>query len=356
MKVYRTYSKSNFFITVSFFLAAILLLLIFPKDARNGGTNGGYLCIQVLIPSLFPFMVLSDFSVKSGLTDYVPGFFERITRCLMKLPKEAAPAIFLCLIGGYPVGAKTVKALYNTKRISKKQAERMCLFTVASGPGFLVTYVGAVMTRSLKLGYFLLIAQTLSVIFLGIVSRLFYKQEEEVNEKDSSIKRLSFGEALISSVESAIKSTAGLCGLVVLFSAFCEIFITLCHSNPNITLLAAFFEITLGVKEICKTPSPLLLAFFCGFGGLCVHLQIFLSLKGLKINKVVFYLFRTLQGLICSIVTMTLYKLFPDVRAVFSSVECAEPKLKTSFLGCFLLIITAGLFLIILQNSKHYRR
>lgn len=359
MKFCKTYTKSALITALIIFISGLVFLLVFPKEARNGGTNGAYLCIQVLIPSLFPFMVLSDFSVKSGLVSYIPNFVSRITGFLFNLPKEAAAVVILCLMGGYPVGAKAIKCLYDEGYLSKAQASRMCLFSVASGPGFLVTYIGAVMTKNLKLGYFLTLAQTITVLLLGVLSRLFAEGEKRLNK--SGIKCLKpFGEALILSVESAVKSTAGLCGLVVLFSAFCEIFLTLTSPFPQLAPLVAFFEITTGVKIICRNPNPLLLAFFSGFGGLSVHLQIFLSVKNLKIPKLNFYLFRFLQGLLTSLITFLLFKIFPDVKAVFSSVECAEPKFHSSVLGCLMLIVTSGLFLVILQKQnfkrKHFRR
>ncbi len=359
MKFFKTYTKSRVITALLFFLISLALLLIFPKEARNGGTNGAYLCIQVLIPSLFPFMVLSDFSVKSGLMSYIPDFFGKGTTFLFKLPKEAFAVIILCLLGGYPVGAKTAKNLCEAGFLTKAQARRVCLFSVASGPGFLVTFVGGVMTKSLKLGYFLLISQIMAVLILGIISRLF-REDEEIQGKTNMRQLNPMGEALIFSVESSVKSMAGLCGLVVLFSGFCEIFLTLTCNFSQLAPLVAFFEITTGVKVIARNPNPMLFAFFTGFGGICVHLQIFLSTKNLGISKLNFYLFRFLQGLLSSIITLILYKLFPDVKAVFSSVECAEPEFHSSALGCFMLIITSGIFLIILgsvkPHKKHYRR
>ncbi len=359
MKIFLTFKKSRLLAASFLFIEGLLQRLIFPKESRNGGTNGAYLCIQVLIPSLFPFMVLSDFSVKSGIIGYFPNFFEKITRFFFKLPRCSAAVILLSLIGGYPVGAKTAKNLCDEGYLTAKEASRLCLFCVASGPGFLVTYTGAVMNQNIKLGYFLLISQVLCVLILGVLSRLFSEGEKSCeNTRLKSLKPL--GEALILSVESSIKSMSGLCGLVVLFSAFCEIFLSLTSFNTALSPLVAFFEITTGVKIISQNSNPLLLSFFTGFGGLCVHLQIFLSAKALKISKLNFYLFRFLQGFISSIVTLLLLKIFPDTVAVFSSVTCAEPEFHSSALGCFMLIVTSGLFLIILQgrntNRKHYRR
>ncbi|QNK41638.1 hypothetical protein [Caproicibacter fermentans] len=72
-------------------LTAACALLIFPVQAAQGAKNGIGYCLEVLVPSLYPFMVLSVFIVKSGLSRKISGIFEGPTQKLFRLPGSAAP-------------------------------------------------------------------------------------------------------------------------------------------------------------------------------------------------------------------------------------------------------------------------
>ncbi len=344
--------KTKLLISWTIILLSTAILLIFPVECRNGGTNGVFLCLQVLIPSLFPFMVISSFVIKSGLVNVYPKWTDKITRALFALPGHCIWVIILAMIGGYPIGASGIKALYEQEYISKSDAKRMSLFCVASGPGFLVTYIGAVMTRSLKLGYILLISQAISVMLLGILSKFISRSKYSKPYKNISPQKTANNQALVVSVFAAIKSCAQMCALVVLFSTLCEVFLSLTADNTTVQWIVAFVEITNGTKILCNGYPAVLISAVCGFGGLCVHFQIFSLLQNIGIPKRQFYLFRVLQSIICASITYILLKIFPVYQEVFSTVENADTTLNNTVAGCVVLIACCCAFLVSVKNIK----
>ncbi len=351
MRIYKLLGKTKIALIWLFVCASLATLLIFPKECRNGGTNGTYLCIQVLIPSLFPFMVLSSFVAESGLAASTPNWINKITQPIFKLPGCCACVILLSLIGGYPVGASGIKSLWEQKLITDKQAARMSLFCVSSGPGFLVTYIGAVMARSLRMGYVLLASQILSVFILGIASGLFVSKNETTATGNEVKTKLTPARALIPSVTKAIRSCALMCALVVLFSAVSEVLITLINDNPSAKWIVAVFEITNGAKILTEGYPTVLLSAACGFGGLCVHFQVLSQLRGIRISKLLFTMFRLLQGILSSACTYILLKFFPISQTVFSTVENAQGKLNNTTAGCIVLVLCCCAFLLSLKNT-----
>lgn len=335
-------------------LLSLAVLLMFPTDCRNGATNGVFLCLQVLVPSLFPFMILSSFVASSGIIQKVPKVIGSAIKFLFGLPPCAFAPIFLSLIGGYPVGATSIKELYRQGHLTKEQSERMAMFCVSAGPGFLITYIGAVMTRNLKLGYLLLISQIISLFMLGIIAKFWVIPLNEDNTETINYckKRNSIKDSVIYSIENAIKATSSMCALVVVFSAVSEVFITLCNNNPAIIWLTALIEITNGTKVLADAYPVVLLAFVCGFGGLCVHFQIFVQLKDLKINKCNFYIFRFLQGLLCAIFSGILIKLFPLTKTVFSTINEVKPEFYTTSIGCVFLILVCAAFIVCTRQRR----
>lgn len=351
MRIYKTVSKNKILTMWLMTGMALSILLVFPTQVRAGAASGVFLCIQVLIPSLFPFMVLSSFVVTSNLASCVPVFTERIMRFLFRLPKESFMVILLAMTGGYPVGAKGIHNLHKSGKITEDEAERMSLFCVASGPGFLVTYLGCAMLRSPESGYILLAAQIISFVLLGFIARFFSKSKEPKMQRTEDKNENLTGNALVTSVKEAISSCGYMCALVVLFASICEIFIYLTKGAPELLWLTGILEITNGTKLLCTDYSLVTISVLCGFGGLCVHLQVFAMLGKIKVRKILFFFFRILSAFLNGLFTYLLLKLFPKTLNVFSTVEHTTPALNKGITGCVFLIICCVAFLFSLKAA-----
>ena len=106
-------------------LAATLGLMFFPQESMQAARDGLTLCYNVIIPSLFPFFVLSSLVVELGLAGYLGRLLEPVMRPLFNVSGACASAFALGFIGGYPVGAKTAISLYEKGMCSKTEAERL---------------------------------------------------------------------------------------------------------------------------------------------------------------------------------------------------------------------------------------
>lgn len=79
-------------------------LLFAPKTTSEAAREGVYLCIDVLIPSLFPFFVLSSLTIELGLAHRMGRVLEPLMCPLFKVSGPSAAAVVLGFIGGDPVG------------------------------------------------------------------------------------------------------------------------------------------------------------------------------------------------------------------------------------------------------------
>ncbi len=136
-------------------LAATLALVVWPEQSMEAARTGLQLCYNVIIPSLFPFFVLSSLVVELGLAGYVGRAREGIMRPLVNVPGSCASAVALGFIGGYPVGARTAISLYEKGMCTKTEAERLLAFCNNSGPAFILGVVGAGVFSSSRVGVLL---------------------------------------------------------------------------------------------------------------------------------------------------------------------------------------------------------
>lgn len=339
----------NIFKAIGIFLLCIVALR-FSEECSKGAENGIRLCLATLVPSLFPFMVLASYIIESGLAEKIGRHLSWVTKPIFGLNGSFASAIILSLVGGYPVGAKSINSLYKKGAANENDCKKASLFLVCSGPGFLINFVGTQIYGSEKIGLILFGSQCVSVFIIGFVLKFFYRNKSN-NEIlfDTSQK----GDALVKSVLDGAKGMFAICAFVVLFSAFTEIF---CSHITDENIQKPFLiltEVCNAVTAVSKDLPIELVAFSAGFGGLCVHFQIFSALGDIKVNKLLFFLFRILQGLITALLTHFGIKLFSVTTDVFSTATVENFSFfgGTAISGAALLF-TALCFIYSLKNYK----
>ena len=313
---------------------------MFPQVCAEGISKGLYNSAKILVPSLFPFMVLSSFIIRSGVYEYAGKLFSPLAK-IFKLPKNAVSAVVLSFIGGFPVGARCVKLLYESGDITEKQAERMMYFCVCSGPSFMITAIGAIMLGNINAGIILYVSQIISGIVLGIVSGIFSEKESE--------KEISENKRDTDMIQAFIMSSSD--GAEAMF-----INILSAWGADNYFLTSAI-EVTTACREIVNKGCPLwTLSFAVGYGGLCVHLQIFSLLNGIKINKLVFELYRFVNAVLSSFITYFICKFFDTSVQTFAISGNANAEFtSTSIVGGISLVIMSGIFLLSLNGKNKFR-
>lgn len=336
-------------------LALCAALIIFSENCSKEALEGLGLCLRVLIPSLFPFMAVSSFIVKSGLSYQLGRPFRGIMKKVFGLNENFAPIILLSMIGGYPVGAKGIASLVESGAANKKEAAKAAMFAVCAGPGFIVNFVGMSIYQNKSAGLIILASQIISVLALGIVINLLDRGKNEINAK-SELKRnfLPISSAIVESAAESSRGILSICAFVVLFSAFTGIFNSIISDGIMKNSLLCLLEVCSAVSELSKSCPVEFVAFAIGFGGLCVHFQIFSALGDIKVNKLSFFCIRIMQGMLTSLLTHLAIHLLPGDKMVFSTavVEKAETFGGTAFSGAVLIIVA----ICFLYSLKSYKR
>lgn len=292
--------------------AALGLLLCFPREMTDGVRQGLTLCGTAVIPSLFPFLVLCTFLVRSGLCAAVGEKLARPTQKLLRLPPAAAGAVLLGLCGGYPVGTRMTAQLLEEGSLTRSQAQRMCLFCVAAGPAFVTGTVGASLLGSRAAGRLLFAAITLANLTVGVLLRF---TDAEPPSTPTTVPRQPFARSLCEAVADAGGSILSVCAWVLLFSGICAVLERL---PPSVsTPLVCVLEVTNGCKTGAENGLSLpVLAAILGFGGLAVHCQVLSDVTacGTKLSR--FWAFRVVCGALAAVYCTGLLRLFPQAQTV----------------------------------------
>lgn len=150
-------------------LAFGVLVLAVPEAATRGFAGGTALCLQSVLPALFPFFVVCEL-----LTAAPPPavLLRPMQRVLGLASAETARALLLSWVGGYAVCARLAGQLYGAGRITRRDAALLHVLGCCSGPGFVIGCVGGALLGNVRLGVVLYAAQIGANLGAGAVCQL----------------------------------------------------------------------------------------------------------------------------------------------------------------------------------------
>ena len=292
-----------------FLLLALALLFKNADVAASGVRMGLSLCAKTLLPALFPFLVLSELLVSSGVGERLCGAIGAPIRFLTGLSKRGATCFLLGALCGFPVATTAASTYLSRGEISKKEAERVLLFANNPGAGFLVAFVGEGLLGAKQKGFVLLLSTLGAALCFGALLHLFDKRgEQEVIYPTNGMENGLSVSLFTTSVKRALSAALTLAAFVVLFSS-----ITSCLSAALAALgaplaldvlLHGVLELTSGLVSASALPTKAALptmAFFCSFSGLSVCFQIHAVADGIDAPIGQYLAAKTAQGALAAL-------------------------------------------------------
>ncbi|MBR5540632.1 MAG: hypothetical protein IKU56_04555 [Clostridia bacterium] len=299
-----------------------IFVLLRPEAVAGGISRGLSICASVIIPSLFPFLVLGGFLSKSGVAAAIGSRLEHVTRLLFGLPGCCAAGILISFVGGYPAGGTVVGELTRSGQITRDEGQRMLRFCVCGGPGFVISTVGAGLMGSAGLGVILFAAHIAAALLLGILG-VPPDSRRQTPARSAHRPRVSVASAFVESVTAACHSLLSMCGFILLFSGILALLDTFsAYDNRTVSaLFSCLLEVSCGCVAAAElgASAPFILGFAIGFGGLSVHCQLTSALGDAKVLTPRFWLTRLLHGCLTAILALLLLRLIPVTLPVFGT-------------------------------------
>jgi len=258
-----------------------LLVLIFDSSrALEGARSGLELCMKSVIPSLFPFFVLS--MLLTGSPGQNQAYPLRLLYKALGIPKSAQSILIPAFLGGYPVGAKCVGAFYQRKQIHHQEAERLLAFCSNAGPAFLFGMV-SVFFPERHLVWLLWFIHVFSAV-LTAAAIPAKTSDSQMRQPDESVQRTSV-------IWPAAKAMCQVCCWVILFRiviTFLDAWFLWILPKEIRTVLVGILELTNGCCELMQIPDVKQRFIICScmlaFGGICVLLQTASVTQGLSLG------------------------------------------------------------------------
>lgn len=342
-----------FFFPIVIVLFLVVGIIIFPQESIKSAKEGLNIWVNVLIPSLLPFVIGANLIVDLKIVDLIGVIINPITKFVFNVSGKSALVFVISTVSGYPVGAKLAYDLRDKGQISSSEAQRLVSFCSTSGPLFIIGAVAVGMFNNPSLGYLMILCHYLGSISVGILFRNYGKEKLSksninirTNFKNIISTRYSsnigffvmFGNAVVNGVNTLL----AVGGFVIVFSVVFKILslfniISLLTTILSIPLslfgvtkelcyafIGGLFEITIGCSNISQVASASLSikaslsSFLIGFSGLSILAQCCNFLAKTDINTNLYILSKFLHGLFAAIFTFLLYPICETTALVSS--------------------------------------
>ncbi|MFV0343221.1 MAG: hypothetical protein ACK5JH_10100 [Anaerocolumna sp.] len=268
-------------------MASILIflafLLLFPTSSLKGAKTGLLLWFNTLLPTLLPFIIVSNLIVKLKITKPLSKILYPIFHKLFGVSLSGCYPLLMGMLSGMPVGAKSIGDMVREGSLSRKEGQYLLGFCNNASPMFVMGFIAISQLNLPSIRVPLLIILYSS----GVISSLLWyhllspfskslvkTQDLFVNnreEEDSS--KFDFAK-LDASIMDGFDVITRVGGYVILFSIVAQIISDINGISALLqSLLIGFLEITTGINKFStlSLPIELKIAFITGitaFGGL----------------------------------------------------------------------------------------
>lgn len=317
--------------------AAMLVLIFDGKTAMRGAIDGIELCFQVLIPSLFPFFILSML-----LTGSLYGQSFSLLRPLVwfcGIPQGSESLLPAGFLGGYPAGAQSVSQLYRSGRLTREQAEKLLPLCNNAGPAFIFGVLGSMFSRK----YIVWLLWLVHILSALAAAALLPAAGGSVSTHGG--EQIGITAAL----ERSVRAMGLVCGWVVLMRivlAFLERWFLWLLPDVLRVATVGILELSNGCVLLKQLPQEglrfILASGFLSLGGICVTLQTSSVADGLRLTH--YFPGKLLQCCFSILMCSLLQPLFP------ASQRCDFPLPLCAIAG--VLLLSAAVFIRTKNNSR----
>lgn len=321
--------------------AAILIAVVYMSDtAIDYMKKGLRLCATTVVPSLFPFTVISELAVSCGVGEKLSKYLSKPMNRIFGINESGTCAYLIGTLFGSPIGARAAVSMFDRGSMSRSELEHILMFCNNPSSAFLINAVGISLFHDRAVGISLYICTVLSSAAVGAVSKFFCRQDvkERVGAKSYHSTQGFSVKSFTDAVSSSAQTMLTVCAYVVFFSSVVGCigsFMSKLGSNEYITsAVFGFFELSSGVSAAAGVRSRLSAIIICaavsGWSGLSVHMQIMsiCSDRGLSFKP--YFAAKAAQGLLCAALTAATVKLIlpqipykGDTSAVGAQSSCS---------------------------------
>lgn len=306
------------------------LIILFPLPSFEGAKDGLLLWFNTVLPTLLPFMIISNLIINTGIANILGKFLYPIFRGFFRLSPNACYPVLIGFLSGIPVSAKAISDLVNSNELDVNEGQYILSFSNNPSPIFIMTYIAVSQLHMPSVRFHLLLINYISGILAALIyfklipliknifSKNYYVTIQELklplSQGKTSIKFdfSIFDTAIMDSFEVITKVGA----YIILFSIPARIILASNFISSYIKFFSiSLLEITTGISHISSNFDNInikivLIAAITAFGGLSALAQTNSVINNSRLSIVIYFKNKIIHMLIATILAILYTSLY----------------------------------------------
>lgn len=293
-------------ITAILFVFLLLTNTVNSTILVNSGLETWY---KHMIPSLFPFMVLSGFLLRSGLSMQLASLLNPLLGRIFRLSTSCIYIIIMGFLCGFPMGANVIAESLSLDRITKREAEFLLSFCNNIGPVYFISFAYTT-CPFLSLGLTISIMYGVPLLY-GLILR--YTRYRDIPYTKASFctehphNNKNYLDVFQESLQKSITAIVTLGAYMVIFNVLQLPLYNTFYKMSEIVLciFKGLIEINSGISSISFYPEIYTIVYFLflPFGGLCCFFQTYAMIKDTPLSLGKYFTHKIIQ----TIITLLIY-------------------------------------------------
>lgn len=320
MTIYKS-SKSIQFLWLITSILFVFLLLTNPVNSTRLANIGLTTWYKHMIPSLFPFMVLSGFLLRSGLSFQLSSLLNPVLGRLFRLSPNCIYIIIMGFLCGFPMGANVIAQSLSLNKITRREAELLLAFCNNIGPVYVISFVVAAcpfyplwitltIMYGIPLSFGLFLRYTRYKDIPNCIKNEVSNHCPYMNQNNTN----NYLDAFQESLQKAITSIVTLGAYMIIFNVLqLPLYNTFYQVPENwLCILKGLIEINSGINAISIFPQLYIIVYsiFLPFCGLCCFFQTYAMIKDTPLSLRNYFIHKLIQ----TIFTLFLYIVLLNVQ------------------------------------------
>ncbi|MCM1388457.1 MAG: hypothetical protein NC231_14100 [Bacillus sp. (in: Bacteria)] len=303
-------------------LYLIYLLLRYPEQSLSYASTGLVLWFQKMIPTLFPFMVVSGIMIRMNLTERFVRFFHPLFHKIWGTSPNGSYVVLMGMLCGFPMGARVIGQLCRAGKLSEQEGAFLLAFCNNIGPIYFISFVMSTLSLSGNYAPFF-IMYGVPLCYGAVLYRIGLLRKKAVSFPAAYFQaasrpnglngRLSFWEAADEAIVSGLIGIGKLGGYMVFFNLL-NIMMFPFSALPQrfLSFSNCILEITSGISRAGKNEG-LMVLILLPFGGLSCMAQTYSMIKETNLSITRYVWHKCVQ----TALTASIYAAFSGVSYYF---------------------------------------
>lgn len=257
------------------------VMLISPKAVFNGASEGLLLWFQIILPTLFPFILITNLLLNTDSIHYISNAAGALLCRVFKVSENGSFAMIAGFLCGYPMGAKVTADLITSEYITEEEGRYLLSFCNNTSPVFILNFIvwKTMKNEALMLpALFILLGTPMLMSFF--FRRCYLKGGNTFTvRKQAGLKKVSWNFKIVDvCIMDSFETITKVGGYIILFSVLLELVRSSPVQIPAVLCILPSLEVTNGIAMIGNSALPLNVQFpailaLTSFGGFCAAAQ-----------------------------------------------------------------------------------